>query len=201
MKTTFRCNRSNPTNINGLKIKKAQNELVNIYLKQQTEYIQNLIYKIRDSVEDRQSKIVWQMINEVSRRKSIVKVKLKATSQEERIHLWKQDFKTLCGKPLKVMQEPITKIISNQLDIELGQFTQEELKSVLRKIKNRRLMKYSQKYRRPGDSMTYCSNTVMPYITKTQEIDGQRDPSSLSLRRIPWNSQELPRYNPYTHSS
>ena len=33
------------------------------------------------------------------------------------------------------MQEPITKIISNQLDIKLGQFTHEELDSVLRKIK------------------------------------------------------------------
>ena len=35
------------------------------------------------------------------------------------------------------MHEPITKIISNQLDIKLGQFTQ-ELVSVLRKIKNRK---------------------------------------------------------------
>ena len=34
------------------------------------------------------------------------------------------------------MDEPITKIICNPLDIKLGQFTQEELKVVLRKIKN-----------------------------------------------------------------
>ena len=34
------------------------------------------------------------------------------------------------------MNEPITKIISNELDIKLGQFTQEQLKLVLRKIKN-----------------------------------------------------------------
>ena len=39
--------------------------------------------KIRDSVEDRQSRIAWQMVNEVSRRKSTAKAKLKATSQEE----------------------------------------------------------------------------------------------------------------------
>ena len=44
-------------------------------------------YKIRDSVEDRQSRIAWQMVNEVSRRKSTAKAKLKATSQEERIQL------------------------------------------------------------------------------------------------------------------
>ncbi len=60
---------------------KAQNELTNIYLKEQTEYIQNQINKIRNSAEDRQSKIVWQTINEVSRSKSTVKAKLKASSQ------------------------------------------------------------------------------------------------------------------------
>ena len=40
-----------------------------IYIKEQTEYIQNQIDKIRDS-EDRQSRIAWQTINEVSRRKN-----------------------------------------------------------------------------------------------------------------------------------
>ena len=38
----------------------------------------------------------------------------------------------------KVTHEPITRIISKQLDIKLGPFTQEELDSVLRKIKNRK---------------------------------------------------------------
>ena len=28
-------------------------------------------------------------------------------------------------------------------------------------------MKYPQKYGRPGNMMTYCSNSVMPYIIKT----------------------------------
>ena len=52
------------------------------------------------------------MVNKVSRRKSTAKVKLKANSQEERIHLWKQHFENLLRKPLKVTHEPITKIIS-----------------------------------------------------------------------------------------
>ena len=54
VKTASKCNRKNPTNTNALKLKKAKNELANIYLKEQTEYIQNQIDKIRDSVEDRQ---------------------------------------------------------------------------------------------------------------------------------------------------
>ena len=75
----------------------------------------------------------------MSRRKSTAKAKLKATSQEEWIQLWKQHFENLLGNPPKVTHEPITRIISKQLDIKLGQFTQGELDSVLRKIKNRKV--------------------------------------------------------------
>ena len=99
-------------NTNVLKLKKAQNELASIYLKEQAVYMQNQIDKIRDSVEDRQSRIVWQTINEVSRRKSTAKAELKATNQQERIKLWKQNFENLLGKPPKVTHEPITRIIS-----------------------------------------------------------------------------------------
>ena len=87
-------------------------------------------------MEDRQSRIAWQTINEVSRRKSTAKEKLKAANQQERKKLWKQHFKNLLGNPPKVTHEPITRIISKQFDIKLGPFTQEELDSVLRKIKN-----------------------------------------------------------------
>ena len=74
----------------------------------------------------------------MSRRKSTVKAKLKAENQQERIKLWKQHFENLLGNPPKVTYELITRIISKQLDIKLGPFTQEELDSVLRKIKNRK---------------------------------------------------------------
>ena len=78
--------------------------IIKCILKEQTEYIQNQINKNRDSVEDRQSRIVWQTVNELSRRKSTAKAKLKVTSQEERIHEWKQHFDNLLGKPPKVTQ-------------------------------------------------------------------------------------------------
>ena len=63
------------------KLKTAQYQLAGTYIKEQTEYIQNQIDKIRDSVEDRQSRIAWQTINEVSRRKNTAKAKLKAANQ------------------------------------------------------------------------------------------------------------------------
>ena len=130
--------RKKPTNINSRKLKTAQYQLAGIFIKEQTEYIQNQIDKIRDSVEDRQSRIAWQTINEVSWRKSTAKAKLKAANQQERIKLWKQHFENLLGNPPKVIHEPITRIISKQLDIKLGPFTQEELDSVIRKIENRK---------------------------------------------------------------
>ena len=89
-------------------------------------------------MEDRQSRIAWQIINEVSRRKSTTKAKLKAANQQERIKLWKKHFENLLGNPPKVTHEPITRIISKQLDIKLVLFTQEEVDSVLKKIKNRK---------------------------------------------------------------
>ena len=124
-------------------------------MKEQTEYIQNQIDKIRDSVEDRPSRIAWQTINEVSGRKSTVKAKLKAAYQQERIKLWKQHFENLLGNPPKVTHEPITRIINKQLDIKLGPFTQ-ELDSVLRKIKNRKAAGLDE---------------IPPEIRKTRQFD------------------------------
>ena len=60
--------------------------------------------------------------------------KLKTTNQQEQIKLWKEHFQNLLGNPPKVIHEPITRIISKQLDIKLGPFTLEELDTVLRKI-------------------------------------------------------------------
>ena len=102
VKTASKNYRKNPTNTNALKLKTAQYQLAGTYIKEQTEYIQNQIDKIRDSVEDRQSRIAWQTINEVSRRKNTAKAKLKAANQQERIKLWKQHFENLLGNPPKI---------------------------------------------------------------------------------------------------
>ena len=82
-KIVSKCIKKNPTNTNALKFKKARDDLANIYLKEQTEYIQNQINKIRDLVEDRLSGIAWQTVYEISRRECTAKAKLIATSQEE----------------------------------------------------------------------------------------------------------------------
>ena len=157
------------------KCPKTKNGTISIsrHIKEQTEYIQNQIDKIRDSVEDRQSRIAWQTINEVSRRKSTAKAKLKAANKQERIKLWKQHFKNLLGNPPKVTHEPVTRIISKQLDIKLGLFTQEELNSVLRKIKNRKAAGLDEippeiwKTRQFDDILLWhCNGCILPFPKK-----------------------------------
>ena len=59
VKTASKSYRKIPTNTNARKLKTAQYQLPGIYMKEQTEYIQNQIDKIKDSVEDRQSRIAW----------------------------------------------------------------------------------------------------------------------------------------------
>ena len=73
--------------------------------------ILNLINKIRDTVDYRQYRIVWQTVNEVHRKMSTARAKLKAVGQEERIHLWKQHFQNLLGNTPKVIDEQITTIL------------------------------------------------------------------------------------------
>ena len=127
VKTASKSYWKNPTIANARILKKAQYQLADIYLKEQTEFVQNKIDKIRDSMEDRQSRIAWQTINEVSGRKSTAKAKMKAANQQERVKLWEQHFENILANPPNVTQEPITRIISKQLEIKLGPFTKEEL--------------------------------------------------------------------------
>ena len=62
---------------------------MNAYQKEQIEYIQGLINKIGNFVEDKQSRIAWSTVKELSQRKSTSRDKLKADTQEERIYIWK----------------------------------------------------------------------------------------------------------------
>ena len=92
----------------------------------------------------------------MSRRKSTARVKLKAATQEDQLHLLKQHFKNLLGRPPKVMDDPITNIINNQQDNKQGQFMQEVINLVLRKIKNRKAAGLDE---------------ILPEVWKTREFD------------------------------
>ena len=58
-KKAAQCNKTNPTNTNLHNLKNAQIELTKTYKKEQIEYIQEHMNKIRQSVDDRQSRLAW----------------------------------------------------------------------------------------------------------------------------------------------
>ena len=62
------------------------------------------------------------------------RAKLKAASKKNKYICEKKHFKNLLGKSPKVRDKPISKIINNQQDIKIGQFTQ-DVHLVLTKIK------------------------------------------------------------------
>ena len=141
----------------------------------------------------------------MSRRKSTAKAKSKVTSQKERVKLWEQHFEHLLRNPPKVTHEPITRIISKQLDIKLGPFTQEELDSVLRKIKNRKAAGLDEitpevwKTRQFDDILLRQCNAVYNQNPIDRWMKGCIRP--FPKKGWPQISQELLRYNTYIHSS
>ena len=74
----------------------------------------------------------------MSERKSTSRAKLKAARQKEQTQMWKEHFKNLPGNSPKVTDKPFTKIINCQLDIKLGQFTEEEINVAETKILSRK---------------------------------------------------------------
>ena len=67
----------------------------------------------------------------MSRRKSTSRTNLKAASQEQIRHKWKEHYKNLLGNPPEITdKQPKTKIINGQLDMKLRQFTEKELDAV-----------------------------------------------------------------------
>ena len=58
--------------------------------------------------------MAWQTVNEVSGRKSMLRIKLKVASQEERLQKWKEHFKNLLGNPPEITDKPTEKkLITN----------------------------------------------------------------------------------------
>ena len=101
------------------------------------------------------------------------------------------------------MLKPITKIISNQLDIKLGQFMPEELDSALRKIKNRKAAGLDEippkvwKNREFVDMLLrHCNAVITNHNRQIDKVVHHTFPKE----GWPRNSKELPRYNPYIHS-
>ena len=79
------------------------------------------------SKSDKQSSIAWQTANEVTGRKKVHQIKLKVTSQQDRLGKCKGHFQNLSGKSPAVTNHEIETIIHCQCDIKLANFSNNEL--------------------------------------------------------------------------
>jgi hypothetical protein len=127
---------SNPSlaNINNFNL--ARTTLTEVYNKEQTDYLQSKIDLITNASSNKQSAVAWKTVNEISGRKSSNKSKLKASSQEDRLNLWKQHFQSLLGKPPTVKCSRINTVILEEHNIKKGPFTMDELNQALKRIQS-----------------------------------------------------------------
>ena len=79
------------------------------------------------SKSDKQSSIAWQTVNEITGRKKVHQIKLKVTSQQDRLRKCKGHFQNLFGKSPVVTNHEIETIIHCQCDIKLTNFSNNEL--------------------------------------------------------------------------
>ena len=127
-----------PTRTNTTELKKARQKLKSTYQSEQQSYLNSKIKDIEDASANEQSATAWQIVNEISGRKTTNKAKLKAADNEERVSIWQSHFQKLYGKPPDILDEPTQQIINHQLNIETGPFTCKELEEALAKTKNKK---------------------------------------------------------------
>ena len=97
--------------------------------------MQKQIHDNKTAADNNKSAIVWQIVNNITGRKTTNRSKINAKDDKERIQKWKQHFSLLLGKnPISTIQDIVTKV-DKELQIEQGPFTIEELEMVLRKTK------------------------------------------------------------------
>ena len=94
--------------------------------------------ELKTAHENNQSSLAWKIISEISGKKRPDKSKLRANSQQERLNLWKNHFSNLLGKNPVVTDAPIQNIVNENLPFKCGNFTMNELESVLKNLKTRK---------------------------------------------------------------
>ena len=116
-------------------LESAKQELENAYIAEQEKYIKEKIEILENAHANRKSRMAWSIINEISGRKKTNTGRIKASSPEERIKLWRDHFANLLGLPPVIDDRPIIKIFDT-LPIETGDFTMLELNTAIKPLQN-----------------------------------------------------------------
>ena len=106
------------------------------YETQQASYIQTKINELNDAHVNHQSRAAWKLVNEISDRKKSKRSILKGKTQEERLTQWKDHFTNLLGQAPVITEAPTEQIFMEELQIQQGDFTLQELNTVIKKQPN-----------------------------------------------------------------
>ena len=127
-----------PTTQKQVKLISAKKELDHAYLSAEEEYINGKIDDISSFHISKKHHAAWKTIKDISGKSSKPTIRIKGGSSEKRISNWLDHFKNLLGKEPKVpvnISLPNVKI-SDPLNIDINEFTQAELQTVVKQLKS-----------------------------------------------------------------
>ena len=84
------------------------------------------IKEIKDAHINHHSRLVWDTVNKVTRRKGPKRGRIKASNTEKPFAFWKDHFQKLLRQSPEIDDQPVPKIFDT-LPIKTGQYTTNEL--------------------------------------------------------------------------
>ena len=128
-----------PTSLKKVQLIAAKKDLDDAYLSAEADYINGKISDISHLHINKKHHAAWKTIKEISGKSSKPTIRLKGGSSENRISNWSDHFKNLLGKEPKTPDNNTLPnvTISETLDISTSDFTQMELNTVIKQLKNK----------------------------------------------------------------
>ena len=105
MKQAYEDYQENTTSINKQKLEEAKQNLANMYTSVAEEDLATQIKQVEEAEHQHKYSKSWELINEITGRRSSAKGQLKGDTQQDRIQNWLTHFQSLLGTPPDVENE------------------------------------------------------------------------------------------------
>ncbi|XP_072032828.1 uncharacterized protein [Amphiura filiformis] len=130
VKDTHEC-----TSVSRSKLQARKNHLKGTYDKINQEILEQKITQVEKADQNCQHKAAWDLINEISGRRTAKKGQIKGDTESERLHSWFSHFQQLLGNPPVITNEdePIEQV-HREFDMRTDAFDQEEYEAAKKVI-------------------------------------------------------------------
>ena len=116
-------------------MEKAKKDLDHAYDEEQKNYVESKIKEIKDAHINHHSRLVWDTVNEVTRRKGPKRGRIKTSNTDERLAIWKDHFQKLLEQSPEIDDQPVPKVFDT-LPIKTGEFNAIELQASIKSFQN-----------------------------------------------------------------